>query len=337
MAEQLDGKTGEFSRHLLVTGSPTYRSGFVKAMGGAAPTPEETRALSLAPGEKGGFMLPFTLDPTIIPTSNGTRNPLRAISRVEQTTTNEWKGVTSDGMTASYREAEGEETTDDSPKVAQPAIEAHAADAFGQWTYEFGQDYGSIAPELAKLVQQAKDDLEAVKFATGSGEKEPFGVLTGATEVLETAETGKFGVADLYAFEETLADTRFGVNARFVGKRSVYNKTRQFDTAGGANLWIRLGEGFARRPDGALSQGLLGYPTYELSTMESKVETGKIILLFGDFDYYIIVDRIGMMAKPIDNIPGPNGRPTGQAGLYFFWRNGAKVVSKKAFRKLKVK
>ncbi len=43
-----------------------------------------------------------------------------------------------------------------------------------------------------------------------------------------------------------------------------------------------------------------------------------------------------MLAKPVDNVPGENGRPTGSEGLYFFWRNGAKVLSKKAFRKLKV-
>ncbi|HEX5592031.1 MAG TPA: phage major capsid protein [Solirubrobacterales bacterium] len=331
---ELDGDTGTFSRHLLVTGSPTYRSAFVKAISKRNLSPEESRALSLAPGEKGGFLLPYALDPTIIPVSNGTRNPIRAISRVEQTTTNEWKGVTSDGMTAAYREAEGEETTDDSPKLAQPTVEAHAADAFAQWTYEFGQDYGAIGAELAKLVQQAKDDLEAVKFWSGSGEKEPQGVNTGATEVVETAEEGKFGEPDLFTLEETLADTRFGVNARFVGKRAIYNKVRQF---GNVELWVKMADGFARRPDGALGQGLLGYPTYELSTMDSKVEKGKILLVFGDFDYYIIVDRIGMMAKPIDNIPGPNGRPTGQEGLYFFWRNGAKAISKKAFRKLKVK
>jgi HK97 family phage major capsid protein len=336
MQMRLDGKTGDFSRHLLATGSPEYRRAFISGIAQQQLTESESRAMALTPGEEGGFLLPYTLDPTIIPTSNGVVNPLRAISRVEQTLTNVWKGATSAGMTAKYREAEGEETTDDSPKIGQPEVTAHAADAFGEWTYEFGQDYGSMAPELAEMVQDAKDELEAVKLFSGSGEKEPFGLLTGATKLIETAASVTLAVGDIYALEQALPP-RFRARGAWVGNRAIYNKIRQFDTAGGASLWVRLAEGLKNAPTGNMDQRLLDYPTNELSTMESAVVKLKTILLFGDFRYFLIADRIGMMAKPIDNIPGEHGRPTGKAGLYFFWRNGAKVISENAFRGLKVK
>lgn len=337
LQERLDGKSGAFSRHLLATGSPEYRRAFIAGIAKQPLSETEQRAMALSPGEEGGFLLPFTLDPTIIPISNGAVNPLRAVSRVEQTLTNEWKGATSAGMTAKYREAEGEETTDDSPKVGQPTVVCHAADAFGEWTYEFGQDYGSMAPELAEMVQDAKDELEAVKLLSGSGEKEPFGIQTGATELIETAAAVTLAVADIYHLEEALP-ARFRPRGAWVGARPIYNKIRQFDTAGGASLWVKdLAEGLANQPTGNMSQRLLDYPTNELSTMESTVTKLKTILLFGDFRHYLIADRIGMLAKPIDNIPGENGRPTGKAGLYFFWRNGAKVIAKNAFRGLKVK
>lgn len=335
LAEKLDGESGHLSRHLLVTGSPAYRRAFVRGITRQALGTEEQRALNLT-GETGGFLLPFTLDPTVIPTSNRTVNPLRSIANVKQTLTDVWKGVTSGGMVAKYREAEGEETTDDSPKFAQPEVQAHAADAFAQWTYEFGQDYGAIAPELAKLVQDAKDDLEATKLLSGSGEKEPFGLATGATELIETITKEAFAVGDLYALEEALPP-RFRPRANWLGNRAIYNKTRQFDTAGGASLWVTLKEGLANQPNGNMAQRLLDYPTNELSTMQATLTKLKTILFFGDFEYFVIADRIGMVTKPIDNIPGENGRPTGQAGLYFFWRTGSKVLSKAAFRGLKVK
>jgi HK97 family phage major capsid protein len=333
----LDGESGEFSRHLLVTGSPAYRRAFVKGISGRSLTSEEQRALDLT-GETGGFLLPYTLDPTVIPTSSGVTNPIRAMAEVKQTTTDKWKGVTSDGMVASYREAEGDETTDDSPKFGQPEIDCHAADAYAQWTYEFGQDYGSIAPDLAKMVQKAKDKLEAVKFLSGTGEKEPFGLATGATELIETITKEAFAVGDVYALEQAVPD-EFRAEASWLGHRAQYNRIRQFDTAGGASLFVdnlRGGIG-GNTVQGNVAQRLLDYPTNALSTMESGLTKLKTILFFGDYSYYVIADRIGTLVKPIDNIPGENGRPTGQEGLYFWWRNGAKVMSKTAFRGLKVK
>jgi HK97 family phage major capsid protein len=332
---KLDGKEGTFSRHLLVTGSPAYRRAFISGIAGQFPSAEEQRALNLA-GETGGFLLPFQLDPTVIPTSSGAVNPLRAISRVEQTTTNLWKGVTSGGMVAKYRETEGEETTDDSPKFVQPEVTAHAADAFAQWTYEFGQDYGSIAPELASMVQTAKDELEATKLLSGSGEKEPFGLATGATELVETAGSVAFAVADVYALEQAVPP-RFRPQASWVANRAYYNRIRQFDTAGGASLWVQLAEGLSNTPNGNVGQRLLDYSTNELSTMESALVKLKTAIFFGDFRYFLIADRIGTIAKPIPDVPGPEGRPSGQSGLYFFWRTGAKVLSKAAFRGLKIK
>lgn len=340
LQDQLDGRDGAFSRHLLITGSPTYREAWVKAMGGAMLTPEEQRSLNLT-GEEGGYLLPYTLDPTVIPASVGVRNPLRSISRNVQTTTNVWKGVTSTGMTARWREAEGEEAEDNSPKFKQPEIICHAADSFAQWTYEFGQDYGSIAGEVAGMVSDAKDVQEAETFLEGSGEKEPYGINTGTeVETVESAAEKAFSVADVYNLEAK-PGPRYTTNASFVGHKAIFNLIRQFAETDGPELWIRLGEGFQRRADGALGEGLLGYPTYELSTMEPKVTQNKFILFFGDFKVgYIIADRIGMFSKPISDITGEEGRPTGESGLYFFWRTGARVsgaAGKLAISRLKIK
>lgn len=339
LIEQLDGQMGEFSRHVLVTGSPLYRKAFVRALGKQMLSADEQRAMNLT-GETGGFLLPFTLDPTVIPVTDGAVNPIRGLADVVQTTTNLWKGVTSEGMEAKYREAEAEETTDDSPKFKQPEITCHAADAFAEWSYEFGQDYGSIAPQLSVMVQRAKDILEAAKLLEGSGEKEPFGVLTGAEEVVETATEKVFAPAtDLRALEEALGDF-YTSKAVWLAHRGIYNAVAKAEAEGAGPLWTTLNSlqvGIGNTTDGRVPRPLLEYPAYRSSKMQTKVEQGKYIVLFGDFSYYKVADRIGMLAKPIDSVPGKEGKPTGQEGLYFWWRNGAKVMHKKAFRKLKVR
>jgi HK97 family phage major capsid protein len=71
---------------------PRLPAAFGKAIAGQPLTTDEQRSLSLT-SASGGYAVPVTLDPTIIPTSNGAVNPWRAISRVEQITGNTWNGV----------------------------------------------------------------------------------------------------------------------------------------------------------------------------------------------------------------------------------------------------
>jgi HK97 family phage major capsid protein len=333
-----DPEDGAFARHLLVTGSPTYKRAFGKALAGRPLSSEELRALSLTTTE-GGFAVPYQLDPTIIPTSNHSVNPYRAISRVETIVTNEWRGVTSAGVTASYA-AEGDEATDDAPELAQPSVTPERAQAFIPFSIEIGQDWSGLQAEMARLLQDAKDDLEATKFTTGagSGSDEPEGVVTGATTTLDTAAAAAFGVADVYATEEALPP-RFRPLAQWVANRAIYNKVRQFDTAGGADLWLRLPQGLANQvpTPGNTGAELIGYSANEASAMSAQVAAGNKIAILGDFRYYLIVDRVGMAVELVPHLFGSNRRPTGQRGLYAIWRNSAEVLSPAAFRVLKVK
>jgi predicted phage gp36 major capsid-like protein len=73
--------------------------------------------------------IPFTLDPSILLTSNGALNPIREVARVIQIATREWKGVSSAGVTASY-DAEASEVSDDTPTLAQPTITSAMGRAF---------------------------------------------------------------------------------------------------------------------------------------------------------------------------------------------------------------
>jgi HK97 family phage major capsid protein len=314
----------EFARRLLVTGSPTYQRAFGKAFVGRPLNDQEMRALSLTDAS-GGYAVPFTLDPTIIPTSNGQQNPLRAISRVESIMTDTWQGVSSAGVTATRR-AEQAEAADNSPTLAQPTATPSRVDVFIPFSREIGQDWGSMQSEMAALIQDAKDLEEATSFATGDGNApNPQGIETGATNTV-AAGTASFAVAHLYSLQEALPP-RFEANARFVGHQAQFNRVRQFDTGGGASLWEYLGEGLPGR--------LLGYAAHRLSTLDSVLTAGSDLLIYGDFRYFLIVDRVGMSIDLIPHLFGTNRRPTGESGLFAFWRNTSKVLSASAFRKLR--
>jgi len=120
----------------------------------------------------------------------------------------------------------------------------------------------------------------------------------------------------------------------------MYSIIRGIDTAGGAALWLRIGEGLANNPASEGGRGntgysLVGYPANELSTAPSTVTNAVINMILGDFSMFKIIDRVGMNVELVPQImTGTPALPTGQRGLFAWWRNGSKVLSATAFRGL---
>jgi HK97 family phage major capsid protein len=322
VASLIEDSPDEVGRRVLATGSPTYQRAFVKYLAQQPMTNEEARALSLT-AAAGGYAVPYDLDPTIIPTSDSVVNPIRAISRVVQTTADTWRGVSSGAITASYA-AEATETTDNSPTLAQPEISTEKAQAFVPFSIEIDMDWPGMRAEMGRLLAEAKDDLESAKFTSGTGTNEPFGLLVGITNNVNAAAGQTFTVANLFSLVSALPP-RYRARASFMGNLAVINRIRQFDTAGGANLWETLANDAPSR--------LLGRPFYENSSM-ADVATGVEFLVYGDFTRFVIVDRVGLNIEVLPHLLGSNRRPTGQRGLYAYWRNGSKVVDANAFRAL---
>jgi HK97 family phage major capsid protein len=322
-----DDSVGTIAKRILATGSERYARAFGKSLLGMYLTGEEERALSLTT-TAGGFAVPYVLDPSIIPTSNSSVNPFRAISRVIPITVDEWRGVSSAGVTAAF----AAEAT-----VAQPVISTEKAQAFIPYSIEIGMDWAGMLTEMAALLQDAKDDLEATKFTLGSGTNEPFGLIVGATTLVITTTTGAFVIADLYKLEEAVPP-RHRPRSSIVLNRAIANKVRQFDTAGGSGVWLDgLQPGLANlAPVATASLGprVLGYPAYEDSAMDAVLTTGSEIIVMGDFSRFVIIDRIGLNVETIPHLVSTNHRPTGQRGLYAYWRVGSKVVDAGAFRTL---
>lgn len=320
------GDDPELSRRIVITSGETYQRAWGKyVMNRPRTRDEETaleRALSLTT-TAGGYAVPYTLDPTIILTSAGVINPVRGLARNVTITGNTWYGVSSTGITASYG-AEATETSDNAPTLVQPSVNVEKAQAFIPMSIEISQDWGSIQSELSRLFADAKDTLEATQFLTGLGHTSnaPQGLIAvgGATAVVSTATTAVLAAADIYSLIQAVSP-RFRARGQFVANRATYDKIRQFDTSGGANMWVQLAYD---RPS-----TLVGYEAYEWSNYSSAVTTsGSTVATFGDFSNFVIIDRVGMDVELIPHLfATANNRPSGQRGLYAYWRNTSTVVT----------
>lgn len=336
---------GRIARHMLLTGSPAYQRAFEAVLGGMQPwqldgeelealrfADEHRRAINEGTGAAGAFLVPFHLDPTIMLTNAGSTNPFRQIARTETITTNEWHGVSSAGVTAQWRAAEGTQVPDNSPTFAQPAVHIHSADAYLQASFEATMDT-NIASQVGMLLNDAKDNLEATAFAIGTGANQPFGVVTAVAAVAGSRVAGgaAYDVADVYAVKDAIPP-RWRSRASWVANDSIYTLTRQFASGTGPQhaFWADLG--MDRPPL------LLGRPVYESSAMDGTLAAASTndILLAGDFSNYLIVDRVGMTVAYEPLVKGANGRPTGEVGWYAFWRVGANVLIPDAFRVLRI-
>jgi HK97 family phage major capsid protein len=332
-SELTDG--GEIAKRILLTENEAYRSAFVKASMQASPayTAEETkainefRAMSLTDAN-GGFGVPVLIDPSIILSSGAADAPLLSISRVVTITTDEWKGVSSAGVSWSY-DAEATEVSDDSPTLAQPVVTTYKAAGFIPYSLEVGMDYPGFAEEMRRLLDSGYVDLVAKQTMTGTT---PIGIFTAidataASEVVVTTD-GAFGAVDLLKVWGALPE-RYRSRATWVMSTDVENEIRSFGVDNDAFYTVNLAAGGTGT--------LFGRPVVLSDYAPSFTGTtgAANILVVGDFSNYVIAQRAGMTLEFIPQLFGiTNGRPTGQKGWYAYARHGFDSVNDNGFRLL---
>jgi HK97 family phage major capsid protein len=346
LIERWDDEDGRLSRLALTLSEPTYLRAWSKAARSPVNpnfTVEEqqavqrvqqaARAMSLT-DSAGGYLVPFQLDPTVIITANGSVNQIRQAARQVVATGDTWNGVSSGAVSWSY-DAEATQVSDDATTWAQPTVPIYKAAGFVPISIEAMADAANVTTEVGRLLAFGKDVLEAAAFATGSGSGQPTGIITALTgvssSIVTSATTDTFALADIYALQGALpARYRNMPSTAWLANNLIYNRVRQFDTSGGNGLWATLGDG---RPDGLLSKRAL-----ESEDMDGSITAAaeNYVAVFGDWDNYVIADRIGMTVEFIPHLVGANQRPTGQRGWYAYVRHGADSVNDAAFRMLNV-
>jgi len=341
--EQFDDSNSTIARTVLAASSPAYLRAWSKMATNReyALTGEESRALDAVRAmsltdSNGGYLVPFQLDPTVIVTSAGSRNDIRSVARQVVATGDTWNGVSSAAVTWSW-DGEAAEVSDDATTFAQPAIKVHKAQGFVPISIEALMDASNVTTEVGRLLAEGRSDLEAVAFITGAGDgsNQPTGIITalaGTASEINAAADDTFALADVYTIQGGLP-ARHRANASWLANNLIYNKIRAFDTSGGGGFWANLNDG--RPPE------LLGRPALEAEAMDGTVTTtGAVsnhILVFGNFQNFVIADRIGMTVEFIPHLFATgNNRPSGQRGWYAHYRVGSDSVNDGAFRLLDV-
>lgn len=320
------------ARRILGTGNPLYGKGFARGLASDFKdigTPDMRAAIEVV-GETsaGGYAVPYTLDSTLILTTNGQANPLRGISRVESIMGNTWKGLTSAGISVS-RGAEAAAVTPSAVAFGQPSVTVQSVKAEIQFSIESDEDWPRLQAEMARVLQDAKDAEEVTSFTNGTGATvNPEGVIYGldATSDVGTDSDG-LSIDDPNRIAGRLPD-RYEPNARWMAHRAVFLEVERLARAAGFN----------EPPIAAGAQPtLLGYPRHNNSAMTSDFTTsGNDIMLFGDFQNFLIVDKIGLSVEVDPHVRNGDGAWTGTRALLAHWRNSSVILVDNAFRLMKV-
>lgn len=330
----------KIARRLLITESDAYRSAFVKGVTQASPVfssdeaaaINEFRAASIGTDAAGGFGVPVLIDPTIIITSGAADAPVLRLARVETITNDEWKGVSSAGVSWSW-DGEAGTVSDDTPTLAQPNVVAHKAQGFIPYSIEVGMDYPGFAAEMSKLLDQGYVDLLAVATITGSGSSQPFGIFTALdantnVEVVVTTD-GSFGAVDIDKVWAALPE-RYRSRATWLMSVDVENEIRAFGSGTATSRFTvdQSMDGISR---------LNGRPVVLTDYAPSFTGTTSAsnILVVGAFDNYLVAQRAGMNLELVPHLfDVTNNRPTGSRGWFAWARIGADSVNDLGFRLL---
>ena len=335
------------ARHMLLYGEDEYYEAFREYVND--PTGRGLQraagALSLASAQ-GGYLLPTFLDPTIVLNTDGTTNPYRRLASVKQITTNAYNGVNSAGVQAAYLDEAVAAGTAAYQGVGQIQIGVKKAAAWIYGSLEANEDT-NFADQLPRLLQDGKDILEEQNFAVGTGGTGlNTGVPLGVVAALGTGQqllpgTGA-GVAwtanDIYNLEAKLGPRfRMSPSVGFVANITNINKVRALSPSGaGSSFWATLGDG---TPSRLLNHRIEESPSATASTATGTgaTGTGSAGLVFGAWDNFLIIDRIGtsMLFEPMIK-DTTTGAPRGQQGWFYYWRSGSGVTTPNAFRYLTV-
>ena len=275
------------ARYLAAAGSEHYASAFGKllrdpVMGHLRFGPEEVQAVrdmghaqdasrimgSAMETTSTGFPLPLTVDPSIIESGAGSLNPVRNLASVITVGTHNWVGVSSDGVTAAYVQ-EGTEATDATPSLLGPEISTEQGRAFCQFTLEAGQDDPGLQAQLLKLIADARNNLDAAKFLTGTGTHEPSGILNiggtnglTTTQRIQTATESVFAVGDPWLLSAAIP-ARFRANTTFAASPALWDAAYR--------LVAQADPDEPRQFDIGRGGPFLGLPKVEWSTMATAV------------------------------------------------------------------
>lgn len=263
------------------------------------------KASIVANDPSGGFLVFPEQERSILDRILTEMSPMRQLATVRSISAERWTmpyGL--GGTTAAWAgetETRAETNTSQLSELEFPAIELYANPKASQQMLEDASI--DIEAWIGEEVGIAFGEKESAAFITGSGVKQPQGLLSapivanaswahGSVGYVASGAAGDF-VADASFPADKLIDMTYAIkagfraNAAWLTNRGVVAKMRKFKDTTGQYLW--------QPPVQAGQPGsFLNYPVYEDEYMPA-LAANSYSLAFGDFNRaYIIVDRVGI-------------------------------------------
>lgn len=170
---------------------------------------------------------------------------------------------------------------------------------------------------------QAFAAAENAAFTTGTGTGQPQGVVTGAGVGVTAASASAITADEVIDLYHSL-DHLYRERAVWMINDSTIKVIRKLKDSDGQYLWqpgLQAGQ-----PD-----RLLGRPVITNNSMATIAASAKVVL-FGDFSYYWIAEREGLVIKRLDELYAANG----QVGFRAYKRFDGRVVLASAFKVLQM-
>lgn len=341
-----DSDGSDVARLMLATENEHYRSAFPKLIAGRPDFSADEiraiqnvdvaqRAMAIGGTATGGFAVPVLIDPTIIWTAQGSPNDIINLARVERITNDKWRGLTSAGMSWSFK-AEGAVSADNSPTIAQPSVSTFRADGFIPYSLEVEMDWPSFASDMSTAVEAGYAELLADRLTLGTGAVQPFGIVTAlnaqAGSKVQVGTSATLVANDVYGLWKSLPiKWRRRDTVAWMSHTGTEQKIRQFGAGASADA------NFTVNLNSEKINPLFNRAYYENDFMAEQpagVSTDPLLIV-GDWKQYLVAQRMGMTVERIQMLMDPaTGRPTGQRGMVGYARVGADVLVSNAFRML---
>jgi len=275
--------------------------------------------------DNSGFIPPSFVDPTIMINGTGTSSSLRSVAKVVATTSENWRGVVSQGSAAQWT-PELTEVGDNSPTLREISIPTHKATTFiGPVSFEILQDWNGMVDAMRGLLESARADLENEAWVNGSGTNQPFGLLTRLEALTDyhigTSTQGEIGQVDIYSVAAAVPP-RMRPSSSFVASLSVIDQVRQTQTDSVGSYLQQMGDGYGFTILGKRVVESAEFPEFVGGTNEAT------FLAVGDFSNYIIADRVNSArVSLVPHLFGTtNNRPIGASGIFFSFRSGGDLA-----------
>lgn len=290
----------------------------------------------------GGFLTPREVSSTIDRVASAV-SVMRQLATVISIGGDTWSKFVNLGGTRSGWVGEEEARPETgTPKLSEIIIQAHELYAFPFTTQKMLDDgIIDIGQWLGAEVALEFEEQEGAAHITGSGVKQPLGLLTPSKAANSAWEWGKVGFvatgnatgfkpldvangvspADAFTDLYYALKQRYRQNARWLISDAVMGSVRKFKDGNGADIWAP--------PTAETPAMIMGKPVSTDDYMDA-LGANAFPVAFGDFKRaYTIVDRIGIRV-----LRDPY-KVHGKVGFYTTKRTGGGVTNFEAYKLLK--